>query len=84
MLLVLTLNDVHGGRAKEMSEDGMASLNFTEPCHQVVRFVGRTVFIEPVDLQVVVIIMRDALEASLRRFDVLQCGYSCQYFVSNS
>ena len=75
MLLVLTLNDVHGGRAKEMSEDGMASLNFTEPCHQVVRFVGRTVFIEPVDLQVVVIIMRDALESCLRRFDVLQCGY---------
>jgi hypothetical protein len=79
-----TLNDVHDARAKEMSEDGMASLNFTKPCHQVVRFVGRTLFIEPVDLQVVVVIVRDALEASLRRFDVLQCGVSCRYFVSNS
>jgi hypothetical protein len=67
-----TLNDVHDGRTKEMSEDGMASFNFTEPCHQVVRFVGRTFVIEPVNLQVVVIIVRDALEASLRRFDVLQ------------
>ena len=72
---LLTLNDVHDGRAKEMSDDGTASLNFTEPCHQVVRFVGRTVFIELVELQVVVIIVRDALESCLRRFDVLQCGY---------
>ena len=54
-----------------MSEDGMASLNFTEPCHQVVRFVGRTILIEPVDLQVVVVIVRGALEARLKRFNVL-------------
>ena len=71
MLVLRTLNDVHGSRAKEMSEDGMASLNFTEPCHEVVRFVGRTFIIEPVDFQVVVIIVRDALEAGLRRFYVL-------------
>jgi hypothetical protein len=50
----------------------MAGFNFTEPCHHVVRFVGRAVLIEPVDLQVVVIIVRNALEANLRSFDVLQ------------
>ena len=65
-----------------MTEDGMASLNFTEPCHHVVRFIGRTILIKPVDLQVVVVIVRDALEPSLRRFDVLECGISRQYFVS--
>jgi hypothetical protein len=73
-----TLNDVHDSRAKEISEDGMAGLNFTEPCHQVVRFVDRTGLIKPVDLQVVMFIVRDALEASFRRFDMLQCDNSRQ------
>lgn len=82
--MLSTLNDVHDSGAKEVSEDGMAGLNFTKPCHQVVRFVNRTLLIEPVELQVVVIIVRDALEASLRRFDVLQCDNSRQCFVSNS
>ena len=63
-----------------MTEDGMASLNFTEPCHHVVRFIGRTILIKPVDLQVVVVIVRDALEPSLRRFDVLKCGKLASVF----
>ena len=69
-----------------MSMDGMASINRAEPCHQVVRFVGRTFIIELVELQVVVIIVRDTLEASLRSFDVLQqCGSNFrQSFESNS
>jgi hypothetical protein len=73
-----TFNDVHNSRAKEISEDRMAGLNFTEPCHQVVRFVNRAGLIESVDLQVVVFIVRDALEASFRRFDMLQCDNSRQ------
>lgn len=67
-----TVNDVHDSRAKEFSDDGMVGINFTEPCHQIVRFVDRAGLIEPVELQVVVIIVRDALEASYRRFDMLQ------------
>ena len=59
-------------RCLRMGWPASIKVNFTEPCHQVVRFVSRTVLIEPVDLQVVVIIVRNALEASLRRFDVLQ------------
>ena len=76
-----TLNGVQGSWAKKMSEDGLAAMNFTKPCHHVVRFVDRTVLIEPVDLQLFVIFMRDALEASLRSFNVLQSDNSCQCFV---
>ena len=83
-MLVRTFNGVYDSRANELCVDGMALLNFSEPCHHVARFIGRTVLIEPVDFQVVVIIMCDALEASLRRFDVLQCGNSRRYFVSNN
>ena len=38
------------------------------------RFVGRELFIEPVELQVFVIVVLAALNASLRKFDVLQQG----------
>jgi hypothetical protein len=56
-----------------MSEDGLAGMNFTEPCHQVVGFVGRAFLIMKfVELQVVVVVVRDALETSLRSFNVLQ------------
>ena len=79
-----TLNDVHDSRAKEMSENGMTGLNFSEPCHEVVSFVDRTFIIESVDLQVVVLIVRDALEANFRRLDVLQYDNSRQCFASNS
>ena len=66
-----TLNDVHDSWAKEMSLNGLASMNFSEPRHQVVRFVGRAFVIKPVDMQVAVVFMRDTLEASLGNFDVL-------------
>ena len=81
--MLRSFNDVHDSWAKEMSEDGAASFNFTEPCHHVVRFVDRAFIIEPVELQVVVVIVRDALEANFRSFDVLQCDNSRQCFVSN-
>jgi hypothetical protein len=55
-----------------MCGDGLAGVNLTDGCHQVVRFVNRKFFIEPVDLQVFVVVMRAALDASLRKFDVLQ------------
>jgi hypothetical protein len=52
--------------------NGLAGDNLTDSCHQVVRFVDRKFFIEPVDLQVFVIVVRAALNASLRKFDMLQ------------
>ena len=36
------------------------------------RFVGRLAFIEPVDLEMFMVLVWAALEASLRKFDVLQ------------
>ena len=79
--MLRTLNDVHDSRAKEMSEDGVFVVNFTEPCHHVVRFVDWAFIIEPMELQVVVVIVRDPLEANLRSFDVLQWDNSRQCFV---
>lgn len=71
--MLRTFNDVHDSRAKKMCGDGLSAINFTEPCHQVVRFVYRAVLIEPLDLHVFVVFMRDALEASLRSFGELYC-----------
>ena len=76
--MLRTFNDVRNSWAKIMSDDGLAGMNFSEPCHHVVRFVARTVLIEPVDLHVFVVFERDALEAGLRRFDVLQSDNSYQ------
>ena len=76
--MLRTFNDVHDSWAKKMSEDGLAGINFSKPCHHVVRFVNRAVLIEPMDLHVFVVFVRDALEASLRCFDVLQCDNSRQ------
>jgi hypothetical protein len=81
--MLRTLSGVKDSWAKILSEDGLTALNFTEPCHHVVRFVDRTVLIEPVHLQLIVHFVRDALEASLRSLEVLQCDNSCQCFVSN-
>ena len=62
-------------------------MNFSEQCHQVVRFVNRVVlilsFIESVELQVIVVFVMDALEASIRSFDALQSDNSPQCFLSN-
>ena len=55
-----------------VSRGGLADANLSDSCQQVVRFVGRSGFIEPVDLHVVVVVVRAALNASLRKFDVLQ------------
>ena len=60
--------------------DGLAGVNLGDSCQQVVRYVDRRFFIELVDLHVFVIIVRTALEATLRKFDVLR-GNLCQYFV---
>lgn len=54
-----------------MSEHGFTGVNVSEPRHHVVSFVGRALVIKSVDNQVAVVIVRDALEASLRSFDVL-------------
>lgn len=51
--------------------DGLAGDNLTDSCQQLVRFVGREAFIEPVDLKVFVVVVRAALDTSLREFDVL-------------
>ena len=66
-----TLDDVPNSWASIFCEDGMANGNLTESCHQVVRFVGRF-FIELVDLHVFVIVVRAALDPSLRKINVLQ------------
>ena len=54
-----------------MPKDGFADMNLTKPSHQVVRFVGVVVLVDPMDLQVFGMFVRDALEPSLRDFDVL-------------
>jgi hypothetical protein len=81
--MLRTLNGVKHSWAKEMCDDGLTALHFSEPCHHVVRFVDRAVLIEPVHLQLIVLFVRDALEASLRSLEVLQCDSSRQCFVSN-
>ena len=53
--------------------DRRAGAKLTDNCQQVMRFVGWEAFIESVDLEVFVIVVRTALKASLRKFDVLQC-----------
>ena len=55
-----------------VSGDGLADANLSDSCRQVVRFVGRSGFIEPPELQVLVVVVRAALDASLRKLDVLQ------------
>lgn len=81
--MLRTFNDVHDSWAEKMCEDGLAAINFTEPCLHEVRFVGRAALIEPLDLHVFMVFVYDSLEASLRCFDVLQCDNSRQCFVSN-
>ena len=67
-----TLDDIHDGWAIfEMPKDGFANVNLSKPSHQVVRFFCVVVFIDPVDLHVFGVFVRDALEPSLRNFDVL-------------
>jgi hypothetical protein len=79
--LLRTFDDVYDSWAKKISGDGLAGTNFSEPCHHIVGFVDRAVLIQPVDLQMFVVFVHDALEASLRSFDVLKCDDSYQRFV---
>ena len=67
-----TLDDVQDSWARVVCGDGLAGANLSDGCHQVVRFVGREVFIEPVELHVFVLVVRAALDASLRKLDVLE------------
>ena len=69
--MLRAFNDVHDSWAKKMCGDGLSAINFTEPCHQVVRFFNQAVLIEPLNLHVFVVFVRDALEASLRSFGEL-------------
>ena len=67
-----TLGDIYDGWAIfEMPKDGFAGMNLTKPSHQIVRFIGVIVLINLVDLIVFGVFVRDALESSLRNFDVL-------------
>ena len=78
--MLRTFSDVHDSWVRKMSENGLAAMNFTEPCHHVVKFVDWVVvLIEPVNLHVFVVFVSDALDASLRNFDVLQFDNARQY-----
>jgi hypothetical protein len=65
------LDDICNSWARVVCGDRLAGMNFTESRHQVVRFVGREAFVEPVDLKVFVVFMWTALDSSLRNFDML-------------
>lgn len=69
--MLRTLNYVDDSWARVISENRLACMNLAESRHQVVRFVSREAIIESVDLQVIVVVVRAALEPSLRRLNVL-------------
>ena len=69
--MLLTLNDVHDSWAKEMAGEGFAGVNVNHPIHHVVSFVSRPGFIKSLNHQMIVIVVRTALEASPGKFDVL-------------
>jgi hypothetical protein len=66
-----TLDDISNSWARVVCGDRLAGMNFTESRHQVVRFVGREAFVEPVELNMFVVFMWTALDSSLRNFDML-------------
>ena len=68
---VHTLDNVHDSWARILCGNGLALMIFTKSRHQVMRLISRAAFVEPVDLDVIVVIMRATLESSLRNFDVL-------------
>ena len=72
-----TIDDVPDSWARVLCGDGLAGVKLSESCQQIVRFIGRDAFIEPLDLQVFVLIVRAALDASLGSFDELQQGKLC-------
>ena len=66
-----TLDDVLDSWTKVVYGDGLARMKLSQNCRQVVRFISREVFVEPVELQMIVVFVWDALESSLRSFNVL-------------
>ena len=66
-----TLDDVHDSWAIEVCGDGLALMKLSKSRRQVVRFIGREAFVESMDLQMIVVFVWDALESSLRSFNVL-------------
>ena len=70
--VLCTLDNVHDPWASVDYGDGLANMNFKKSRHQVARLVGRSVFIESVDLQVIVVFVRAALKPNLRKFNVLR------------
>ena len=65
-----TLDDVHDSWARVVCGDGHQREPHREP-PQVVRFIIRETFVEPVDLDIIVVFGWDALKSSLRSFHVL-------------
>lgn len=66
-----TLNNVCHSWARVVYGDRLSDVKISDSRHQVVKFASRAVFIEPVELQVFVVIVRTTLESSLRNFNVL-------------
>jgi len=66
-----TLDDVEDGWARVVHGNRLANANLCESRRQVVRFIGREAIVEPMNLEVLVVVVLTALEPSLRNFNVL-------------
>ena len=66
-----TLDDVPDSWTMVVCRDGLACMKLTKNRQQVVGFISREGFVEPVDLHMIVVIVWDALESGLRSFNVL-------------
>jgi len=66
-----TLDDICDSWARVMCGDRLTDVKLPESRQQVVRFICWKAFIEPVDLEVFVFVVRTALESSLRNCNVL-------------
>ena len=66
-----TLDDVRNSWAWVVCGDGRPGAKLADSCQQVVGFIAREFFIEPLNLEVFVIVVRTGLDARLRKFDVL-------------
>ena len=66
-----TLDDIQDSWTMVVYGDGLARMNISESSYQIVRFISRAGFVEPVELHMIVVFVWDALESSLRSFNVL-------------
>ena len=55
----------------EVRGDGLARMNLNESRQQVMRFISREGLVEPVELEMIVVFVWDALDSGLRSFNVL-------------